>query len=262
MALHKTRAVVIGRRAFGESDRLVDFYTHDHGKVRGIARRARRPRSRFGSALELFTLGEMVFFDTGRSELVSVDHFDIVRSFVGVREHLERLGQGAWAVEVVSRLCADRDPQPALFALLVRTLEAMESTRRPARVAVCFGLRAVDLLGHRPRIDRCVSCGRLHPFPDAALDMVAGGLVCTACRPGADAIPLSGGLVGTLKRLRMLAWEEALRLPLAADLDDELATVLEGLLARLMGRYPLSSRFLAQTRRSASLVSEPAPPFE
>ncbi|HYB71486.1 MAG TPA: DNA repair protein RecO, partial [Candidatus Bathyarchaeia archaeon] len=73
MALHKTRAVVIGRRAFGESDRLVDFYTRDHGKVRGIARRARRPRSRFGSALELFTLGEMVFFDTGRSELVSVD---------------------------------------------------------------------------------------------------------------------------------------------------------------------------------------------
>ena len=80
MALYKTRGVVIGRRAFGESDRLVDFYTRDHGKVRGIARSARRPRSRFGSALELFTLGEMVFFDTGRSELVQVDHFDIVRS--------------------------------------------------------------------------------------------------------------------------------------------------------------------------------------
>jgi DNA repair protein RecO (recombination protein O) len=249
MALHKTRAVVIGRRAFGESDRLVDFYTRDYGKVRGIARSARRPRSRFGSALELFTLGEMVFFDTGRSELVQVDHFDIVRPFVGVREHLERLGQGAWAVEVVARLSADRDPHPALFTLLVRTLTAMEASRRPARVAACFGLRAVDLLGHRPRIDRCVSCGQLHPFPDAALDMTAGGLVCAACRPGADAIPLSGGLVGTLKRLRALSWDEALRLNLAAEVDAELGVVLEGLLARLMGRYPLSSRFLTQTRR-------------
>ena len=105
MALHKTRAVVIGRRAFGESDRLVDFYTREYGKVRGIARAARRPRSRFGSALELFTLGEMVFFDSGRSELVQVDHFDIVRPFVRVRENLERLGQGAWAVEMVARLC-------------------------------------------------------------------------------------------------------------------------------------------------------------
>src|SRR5713101_4680052 len=238
MALHKTRAVVIGRRAFGESDRLVDFYTREYGKVRGIARSARRPRSRFGSALELFTLGEMVFFDSGRSELVQVDHFDIVRPFVKVREHLERLGQGAWAVEVVARLSADRDPHPALFALLVRTLTAMEATPRPSRVAVCFGLRAVDLVGHRPRLDRCVACGRLHPFPDAVLDMTAGGLVCTACLTGADAIPLSGGLVGTLKRLRALSWEEALRLNLTAELDGELSAVPEGLLARLMGRYP------------------------
>jgi len=257
MALYKTRAIVIGRRPFGESDRLVDFYTREHGKVRGIARSARRPRSRFGSALELFTLGEMVFFDTGRSELVQVDHFDIVRSFVGVREHLERLGQGAWAVEVVARLSADRDPQPALFALLARALQTMETSARPARVAVCFGLRAVDLLGHRPRIDRCMYCGRLHPFDDPALDVNAGGLVCTACRPGADAIPLSGSLVGTLKRLRALSWEEALRLNLAADLDAELAMVLEGLLARLMGRYPLSSRFITQTRRVPPMVSLP-----
>ena len=260
MALHKTRAVVIGRRAFGESDRLVDFYTRDYGKMRGIARSARRPRSRFGSALELFTLGDMVFFDSGRSELVQVDHFDIVRPFVGVRENLERLGQGAWTIEVVARLSADRDPHPPLFALLVRALAAMEAARRPARVAVCFGLRAVDLLGHRPRLDRCVSCGRPHPFPDAALDMTAGGLVCPACRPGADAIALSGGLVGTLKRLRALSWEEALRLNLAAELDTELAAVVEGLLARLMGRYPLSSRFLSQTRRFLSMVSEPSPP--
>jgi DNA repair protein RecO (recombination protein O) len=260
VALHKTRGVVIGRRAFGESDRLVDFYTRDYGKVRGIARSARRPRSRFGSALELFTLGEMVFFDTGRSELVQVDHFDIVRSFVRVREHLERLGRGAWAVEVVARLSADRDPHPALFALLVRALAALETAPRPARVSVAFGLRAVDLLGHRPRLDRCVSCGRLAPFPSAALDVTAGGLVCPDCRPGADAMPLSGGLLGTLTRMRALSWEEALRLRLTAELDSELAAVLEGVVARLLGRYPLSSRFMLQTRRSLSMVAEPGPP--
>ena len=99
----------------------------------------------------------------------------------------------------------------------------------------------------------------LHPFPDAALDMTAGGLICSACRAGADAIPLSGGLVGALKRLRALSWEESLRLNLAGPLDAELAAVLEGVVARLMGRYPLSSRFLTQTRRFLSVVAEPAP---
>ena len=54
MGLHKTQGIVIGRRALGESDRLVDFYTRDHGRVRGVAKSARRTRSRFGSALHLW----------------------------------------------------------------------------------------------------------------------------------------------------------------------------------------------------------------
>src|SRR6266849_8203482 len=126
MGLEKTQAVVIGRRGLGESDRLVTFYSRRFGKIHGVARAARRPRSRFGSALEPFTLGDLVFFDTGRSELVRVDHFDILHPFVGVREHLERLGQGAWIVECLTRLTPDRDSQPALFGLTLRSLRALD----------------------------------------------------------------------------------------------------------------------------------------
>src|SRR5712691_8756398 len=166
MALYRTQGVVIGRRALGESDRLVDFYTRDLGRVRGVAKAARRPRSRFGSALELFTLGELLFFDTGRSDLVRVDHFDIVRSFVGVRENLERLGQGAWAVECVARLTAERDPQPALFGLLVRGLSALEGCDHAPSVATCFAVGAVYLWSYPPRMDPCLSCGCLYPCAD------------------------------------------------------------------------------------------------
>ena len=148
MAIHKTPAIVIGRRELGESDRLVDFYTLEFGKLRGVAKAARRVRSRFGSALELFTLGELVFFDTGRSELVRVDHFDIVTPFVGLREHLERRGQGAWAIECVARLSADRDPHPALFRLLVRDLRP-RCARSAFAVARNFGDGGDRLVGDR-----------------------------------------------------------------------------------------------------------------
>ena len=260
MAVHKTEAVVIGRRALGESDRLVEFYTREFGKVRGVAKAARRTRSRFGSSLEPFTLGALIFFDTGRSELVRVDHFDILHPFVGVREDLERLGRAAWATECLGRLSADRDPHPSLFRLLVRTLVALEVSARPAWVVTCFATRAVDFLGHRPRIDRCTGCGRLYPFAHAVLDVVAGGLICGRCEAGADAIALSGGVVGTLKRLRGLPWEDLLRLPLAQPLESELCSVVEGLIARLAGQLPRSSRFLAQMGRSLARVAEPGPP--
>jgi DNA repair protein RecO (recombination protein O) len=258
--IHRTPAVVIGRRALGESDRLVSFYTREYGKLTGVAKSARRPRSRFGSALELFTLGDLVFFDTGRSELVRVDHFDIAEPYVGVREDLERLAQAAWAIECVTRLSADRDPHPALFRLLVRNLRALNASARPAWVAACFALRTVDLLGHRPRIDRCVSCGRAHPFPRAHLDVEAGGLVCDGCAVSSDAAPVSGGVVGALRRLRELAWDDALRLTLAPSLEGEVGTLTERIVAHLSGRHLRSTRFLAQLRRSLAHVAEPPAP--
>src|SRR5437762_3226028 len=70
MALGKSAAVVIGSFDLGESDRVITFYSREYGKVRGVAKASRRMRSRFGGALELFTLGQLVFFDTGRSDLV------------------------------------------------------------------------------------------------------------------------------------------------------------------------------------------------
>jgi hypothetical protein len=76
-----------------------------------------------------------------------------------------------------------------------------------------------------------------------------GGLVCPTCRPGADALPLSGSLVGVLARLRASRWEEALRLPLASALGGALAALVDGLVVRLTGQASRSSRFLLQTQR-------------
>jgi DNA repair protein RecO (recombination protein O) len=262
MPIQRTQAVVTGRRPLGESDRLVEFYTRDFGKMRGVAKSARRPRSRFGSALELLTLGDLVFFESPRSDLARIDHFDILEPFMAVREHLERLGHGAWAIECVTRLSAERDPHPALFRLVVRDLRALERSRRPGWVSTCFGLRAVDLLGQRPRLDACVSCGRPFPFPDVRIDVAAGGVVCAGCAGAADAMAVSGAAVGALKRLREVRWDDGLRLALTEPLERELGAITHGLVARLMGQHPRSSRYLGQLRRSVTRVAEgPAPQF-
>ena len=137
MGLGRSAAVVIGSFPLGESDRVVSFFSRDFGRMRGVAKAARRIRSRFGGALELFTLGQLVFFDTGRSDLVRVDHFDVTHPFAALRDDLGTLGEAAWIVEVVARTTGERDRQPALYGLLVRALHAMETSTRPARVPAC-----------------------------------------------------------------------------------------------------------------------------
>jgi DNA repair protein RecO (recombination protein O) len=245
--LARTAAVVIGSFPLAESDLLVTFFARQHGKVRGVARRARRMRSRFGGALEPFTLGELIFFDSGRSELVQIDHFDIVRPFPHLREDLERLGQAAWIAECVGRLTAERDPQPVVYGLLVRALTSIDAGQSPARTAVAFGVRCVDALGHRLRLDRCASCGTGGEVATGgALDVAGGGIVCARCAaatPGALSTSAAG--LRALRRLRGCSWAEATATPLGRA-EGELRRLIEAHVAYLSGRPGRATRFLEE----------------
>ena len=251
MALGKTAAVVIGSFPIGESDRVVTFFSRQHGKIRGVAKAARRLKSRFGGALELGTLGELVFFDTGRSELVRVDHFDVLHPFERVRNDLERLGQAAWILECVGRLTADRDSNPAVYGLLIRALKSVEAGASPRRVAVVFGLRCIEALGHRLRTDTCVGCGRRSALDRGTLtiDVEAGGLVCADCdHGGSGTLRVQPSTVAALRRLRAMAWDEAVADRLGRA-EAELRDVLDVQVAGLVGHPPRTTRFVREMER-------------
>ena len=251
MALGKTPAVVIGSVPLAESDRIVTFFSRDFGKVRGVARAARRMRSRFGSALELLTLGDLIFFDGGRSDLVQVDHFDIVCPFERVRGDLERLGQAAWMVECVARLTADRDPNAPLYGLLVRALRSVEAGDPPRRTATVFGLRCVDALGHRLRIDACVGCGR-RASPTGipiAVDVEAGGVICASCAGRTrGAVRVERSTLSALRRLRSTSWADAIGLASGAT-EDDVREIVDLHVTRLAGQPVRAARFLREIER-------------
>mgnify|MGYP003694232447 CR=1 FL=1 len=194
MAIHKTPAIVIGRRELGESDRLVDFYTLEFGKLRAWPRQPVGCAS-IRSALELFTLGELVFFDTGRSELVRVDHFDIVTPFVGLREHLERLGQGrgpssVWPgcrpIAILTRRCSgssfatfgrSKAPGGRLDFRVLRGSGRRPSRPPPTHRSMPRLWPSLPVRGGRPRY--CVGWARLR-----ALRSGCGRPACLGCGRG------------------------------------------------------------------------------
>ena len=252
MPLLRTPGVVLRTRDLGEYDRLVTLYTRDLGRITAVAQGARRVRSRFGAALELFTLGEAVGYERPGRDLLRLDHFDIHRSFRALREDLERLGQGARMVEAILRLTGERDAQPACFALLLRAFRALESGP-PARVQLAFTLGLLDLLGHRPRLDRCAGCGRLLGTVGVTFDPDRGGVACDGCR-AAGAPQVSSRAVGALRGLQAAPWEARLGARIAPAVEREAAAVLDDYLAALSGAALRTPRFLART--------VPAPPTE
>ena len=62
MALYKTQAIVLKSMNLSESDRLVTFLTEDHGKVKCVAKGARKAKNCFWGSLEPMTQIHMIYF--------------------------------------------------------------------------------------------------------------------------------------------------------------------------------------------------------
>ena len=84
MPLYTADALILRTYKLGEADRIVVFLTRDRGKKRGVAKGARRPRSRFVGALEPLTEVRVAYFEKERRELVGLNYAETVRSPLGL----------------------------------------------------------------------------------------------------------------------------------------------------------------------------------
>lgn len=188
MGLYRDAGVVLRVHALGEADHIVTVLTRQHGRVRAVAKGVRRTRSRFGARLEPFTHVDLQLH-TGRSldtvtQAVTLDAFG---AWLG--HDYARYTVGTAMLESAERLTGEeREPAPALFALLVSALESLAADRRaPGLLLDAFLLRALAAAGYGMAVRGCARCGA--PGPHRALSVATGGVVCPSCRPASAVTP-------------------------------------------------------------------------
>ncbi len=237
MALVTTRAIVLKSIRWGEADRILTFFSLRLGKVRGIARGARRMKSRFGGMLEPFSSVNLTLFEKRRDGLASVSHADILEPFFAVRECLDRISAASRMVALVEGVTADRDPGPPIFHVLLDGLRSLVRTDDPGLLTLIFQMRVLGQSGFRPQLDHCVTCerdvGRTCMFSPAA-----GGLLCAACdrRCRDDGVPMSPGSVAFLRRARRMPFAVSMRLKAAGRVRHELEEMIDTYARTVVGK--------------------------
>ena len=201
MPLRTSRAIVLRNYRVGEADKIVVFLTRGFGKVRGIAKGARRMRSRFGGSLEVGTEIELTFFEKESRELVSIDRCDIVRSsFATLREPL-LVSAVSYFTDLVDSFAPERETNERLFRLLQAVLGSLSESpeRRCEETIRYFEAWILRLGGFYPRRKSCVGCGRPLETTGALYDDELSQLGCPSCvRKGS---PLSAGAIGYTEHL-------------------------------------------------------------
>ena len=246
--LYKTSAVVLGRFALGEADRVLTLLTPDDGKVKAIAKGVRRPRSRLRGSLEPFAELQLVLARGRTFDVVtqaSVEH-----AWLALRDGLETTATAWYLSELADRASVERAPAPTLYALLCRAYAALDAGLPPARVARWYEFGVADELGMRPEVDRCVECDRRLEADEAYRWVpTLGGLLCGRhAGPPAEQAGLSLAALKVLKAYRRLDLQALASLQLPPSVEREAEQAMRLFVRQALEREPRSLAFLDEVR--------------
>jgi DNA repair protein RecO (recombination protein O) len=186
MPLHESEAIVLQSYPLGESDRLVSFLSRSLGRMRGVARGARRPKSRFGAALERLSHIRIWFFERETRELVRINQCEMIESFLDAfRDYPSSVALALFS-EITEAALPAREASDANFRLLLLAAQTIKRTLRPEIPLAYFALWTVKLGGWLPPLDVCGRCGHAL-YKDAAGEPAyfspsASALACGKCR--------------------------------------------------------------------------------
>jgi DNA repair protein RecO (recombination protein O) len=167
--LYTADALILRTYKLGEADRIVVFLTRDRGKKRGVAKGARRPRSRFVGALEPLTEVRVAYFEKERRELVGLNYAETVRSPLGLvggrvggpegpplpasdgdRRGADALGYVSYFAELLDEWAQDADADERLYRLGASMLNALSGGVPPEPLARYFEYWLLRLQGVYP----------------------------------------------------------------------------------------------------------------
>ncbi|MBI3208167.1 MAG: DNA repair protein RecO [Candidatus Solibacter usitatus] len=151
-----SEAFVLRSFPFGEADLVVSYLTRDQGKLRGVAKRARRPKSPFGSGLERLSLVRMQYFQRENRELTTLDSCELIQSSFLLQGSYEAGITLDFLSEVTDELLPQNEANERHFRLLASVLEFLRERREdPSAIwpaALYFALWAVRLAGVLPAL--------------------------------------------------------------------------------------------------------------
>ena len=124
MALYKTKGIVLTSRPFDETGKLVTIFTIDYGKIRVIAKGAKRPTSKFGGRIETFSLLELLIAEGRNLDILS--QCETIESFQKLRESEGTIRLGFYFIRVIDAATVDRQKNARLFSLLAHSLNKLK----------------------------------------------------------------------------------------------------------------------------------------
>jgi DNA repair protein RecO (recombination protein O) len=243
-------AIVLRHSDWGEADRLLWLFTLEMGKIRALAKGARKIRSRKAGHLEPFTRVHLMLAK-GR-EILLVTQAETIEPYLPLHIDLEGITYASYAVELLDRFTYEEGENQVLYQLLVDTLGRLAQLPEKDLVIRYYELRLLDIVGFRPQLFYCLGCNEQIKPQAQYFSAQLGGVLCPACGSNANgAHPISMQALKYLRHYQRSAFAEAKKARLTPELNREIEIIIQHYMTYLLERGLNTPPFMRRLRKDS-----------
>ena len=251
MPVYTSEALILRTYKLGEADRIVVFLTRDRGKKRGVARGARRARSRYVGALEPMTRAGVAYYERELRDLVRLNYVEPQRSplsAVMTVDGASVLGHVGYFAELIDEWAPEAHADERLYRLGSAVIDALAAGAPIERLARYFEYWILRLQGVYPELRVCPGCGTALET-GAVMPPREHMFVCRSCAPSSHGTGISPAALAFLRAAARTAPERMDSLALDARASRELETAHRRLLITHLEKELKSVRVLREMGR-------------
>ena len=249
MPVYTSEALILRTYKLGEADRIVVFLTRDRGKKRGVAKGARRARSKFIGALEPMTCGGVAYYEREQRDLVRINYIEPSRSpLSAIGGSADLLGHVGYFAELIDEWAQEAHADERLYRLGSSMTDAIAQGAPVERLARYFEYWILRLQGVYPAIAGCPGCGEVFEH-GAVMPPRDDVFLCRTCAPPAGGSALGSEALQFLKSCGAIAPDRLGYLPLGPRAAREIETVHRRLLNLHLDKELRSTRVLREMRK-------------
>lgn len=165
--------VIIGEKSFGETSKILNIITKEHGMIGVLSKGSKRLKSPLRSVSQRFTYAsfEISYKEEKLSTLISAD---IINPLGNIKKDIEKLSYINFISELTNQVLKQSENNH-IYDYYVASILKIEEGYDPMVITNILELKYLDFLGVKPELDACVICGNKNVV---TLSADKGGFLC------------------------------------------------------------------------------------
>ena len=246
MGLNETEALILKSYSLAEADKIVVFLTQNQGLIRGVAKGAKRLKSKFGGSLEPFSIVQITYFEKEERELVSIREIELIKSYFESASEPAFLQKFAYVADLLTEFAPPHDPNERLYRMVKVCLEtASEIKDNLESVVLYFELWLLRLGGYLPDWNKCDNCKKHINESEKANLQINFHLLCSVCSKTKNYFsisPIQRDIYNTAQKISPLKFADFTKDKLIEA--REISAVLKRIISNILGREVVGEKVL------------------